>query len=119
MPVLNAFLSIPVHLAVPISLGTMVVGSSVGSLSFMGLGYIDQVKHPGLYPPLSLGWFNLIAFLGIGLSSVAFAQLGPRLAHRTSPQRYKLLLAIVYVYIGLRLVIRGLYQLQGLVPPIP
>ncbi|RLF11338.1 MAG: hypothetical protein DRJ69_01980 [Thermoprotei archaeon] len=119
MPVLNAFLSIPVHLAVPISLGTMVVGSSVGSLSFMALGYVDQVKHPGLYPPLSFGWFNLIAFLGIGLSSVAFAQLGPRLAHRTSPQRYKLLLAIVYVYIGLRLVLRGLYQLQGIAPPIP
>lgn len=119
MPVLNAFLSIPVHMAVPISLGTMVIGSGVGSLSFMGLGFLDQVKHPQLYPPLSLGWFNLIAFLGIGLSSIAFAQLGPRLAHKTSPQRYKLLLAIVYVYIGLRLVVRGLYQLQGLMPPIP
>ena len=119
MPVLNAFLSIPVHMAVPISLGTMVIGSSVGSLSFMALGYLDQVKHPELYPPLSLGWFNLIAFLGIGLSSVVFAQLGPRIAHRTSPQRYKILLAAVYVYIGVRLILRGIFQLQGLVPPIP
>jgi len=119
MPVLNAFLSIPVHMAVPISLGTMVVGSGVGSISFMCLGLLDQVRHPSLYPPLSLGWFNLIAFLGIGLSSVVFAQVGPRIAHRTSPQRYKLLLAAVYVYIGVRLVLRGLYQLQGLTPPIP
>ncbi len=119
MPVLNAFLSIPVHMAVPISLGTMVIGSGVGSLSFMCLGFLDQVKHPDLYPPLSLGWFNLIAFLGIGLSSVAFAQVGPRIAHRTSPQRYKLLLATVYAYIGIRLMLRGVYQLQGLAPPIP
>jgi len=63
MSVLNAFLSIPVHPTVPISLGTMVLGSSIGSLPFMKLGYLDQVKHPDLYPSLSLGWFNLIALL--------------------------------------------------------
>ena len=119
MPVLNVFLLIPIHMAVPISLGTMVVGSGVGSLSFIGLGHLDQIKHPDLYPPLSLGWFNLIAFLGIGLSSIVFAQIGPRIAHRTSPQRYKLLLAAVYTYIGVRLILRGIYQLQGLIPPIP
>jgi len=119
MPVLNTLLRIPVHVAVAVSLATMVVGSSVGTLSFMALGHIDQMQHPLDYPEFSFGWFNLLAFLGIGVASVIFAQLGPRLAHRTSPSRFKILLALVYLYIGARLVINGVAQLQGLAPLIP
>lgn len=119
MPILNSILAVPVHYAVALSLGTMIIGSSVGALFFGILGRMDQRTHPDAYPPLSFGWFNLLLFLGLGLTSVVFAQIGPRLAHRTSPKRYKVLLAVVYFYIGFRLVIRGLYQLQGLAPPIP
>ncbi|RLG53906.1 MAG: hypothetical protein DRO00_02690 [Thermoproteota archaeon] len=119
MPVLNAILKIPIHYAVGISLGSMVVGSSVGAVSFGILGRIDQLKHPELYPPMTFGWFNLIAFLGLGLTSVVSAQLGPRLAHMTSPKKFKVLLALVYLYIGLRLAIRGVFQLMGQAPPIP
>ncbi|RLG52009.1 MAG: hypothetical protein DRN96_03915 [Thermoproteota archaeon] len=113
MPVLNALLHIPVHIAVPISLATMVVGSSIGASSFAVLGRIDQLKHPSEYPPLSFGWFNLIAWLSIGVPSVLLAQLGPKLAHRTPPARFKILLALVYTYIGVRLVLNGLLQLTG------
>ncbi|MDF2955693.1 MAG: Sulfite exporter TauE/SafE/YfcA [Candidatus Alkanophagales archaeon MCA70_species_2] len=119
MPVLNSFLGVPVHLAIPISLASMCIGSSVGALSFASLGHLDQLRNPTMYPPLSFGWFNLTAFAFIGVTSILFAQLGPRLAHRTSPQRFKILLAILYVYIGIRLILRGIYQLQGLVPPLP
>ncbi|RLF10910.1 MAG: hypothetical protein DRJ62_04430 [Thermoprotei archaeon] len=119
MPVLNALLGVPLHAATPISLGTMVIGSTVGALSFIGFGLSDQLVHPLEYPPLSFGWFNLIAWLLLGVSSVALAQVGPILAHKTHPARYKLLLAVVYFYIGLRLIIRGVFQAQGLAPPIP
>ncbi|MHC1635263.1 MAG: sulfite exporter TauE/SafE family protein [Candidatus Methanospirareceae archaeon] len=119
MPVLNSFLSIPVHLAVPLSLATMCIGSSVGATSFALLGHLDQIRNAAIYPPLSFGWFNLIAFAFIGIVSILFAQLGPILAHRTSPQKFKILLAALYVYIGIRLILRGIYQLQGLTPPLP
>ena len=119
MPVLNTILRIPVHIAVSVSLATMVIGSSIGSLSFIILGYLDQLRHPLDYPSFSFGWFNLIAFLGIGIASVIFAQIGPRLAHRTTPSRFKMLLAIVYAYIGVRLVTNGVLQLLGMPSIIP
>ncbi len=119
MPVLNSILKIPVHLAVPLSLATMVIGSSVGSVSFGLLGRIDQAANPLSYPPLSFGWFNLLAFLTIGLPSVLFAQLGPRLAHKTPPEKFKLFLAILYVYIGIRLCLNGFCQLKGLPRLLP
>lgn len=113
MPVLNTLLHVPVHLAVPVSLATMVIGSSVGAVSFAGLGRIDQLKHPADYPQWSIGWFNLLAWLSIGVPSILLAQVGPKLAHKTSPARYKILLAVVYTYIGVRLVVNGLLQLTG------
>lgn len=119
MPMLNTLLRIPVHTAVSISLATMVIGSLVGALSFITLGHIDQLQHPLDYPEFSIGWFNLLAFSSIGLASIIFAQLGPKLAHKTSPSKFKVLLAVVYVYIGIRLVINGILQLKGLTPLIP
>ena len=119
LPILNSFLSVPIHLAVPISLATMALGSLVGALSFSMLGHLDQILRPEAYPPLSFGWFNLTAFLSIGLMSIASAQLGPILAHKVSPKRFKTLLAALYIYIGVRLILRGIFQLQGLTPPIP
>mgnify|MGYP003876861285 FL=1 len=119
MPVLNTFLQIPVHFAVPLSIATMIIGSSVGAVSFAVLGHLDQIRHPADYPPMTFGWFNLYAWLGLGVTSIILAQLGPRVAHRTSPQRYKVLLGIVYAYIGVRLVVNGVFWLQGLHPPIP
>ena len=119
VPVLNTILRIPIHIAVPISLATMVIGSSVGSSSFAWLGHIDQIKHATAYPPYTFGWFNLTAFLLIGVPSIILAQVGPYLSQRTSPQRFKILLAILYIYIGVRLTINGLFQLQGFPPPIP
>ncbi|MHA1238194.1 MAG: sulfite exporter TauE/SafE family protein [Candidatus Odinarchaeia archaeon] len=119
VPVLNTLLEIPILLSVALSLGTMIVGSSVGALSFAILGSFDQALHPLDYPELSFGWFNLTAFLIIGVPSVLFAQVGPKLAHKTSPKKFKALLAAVYVYVGVRLIVNGLLQIQGLPSLIP
>jgi len=119
MPVLNTIIGIPVQMAVSISLATMVIGSSVGFISFITLGYNDSIIHASEYPMYSVGWFNLLAFLGIGVSSIIFAQIGPILTRKISPKKFKFLLAIVYVYIGIRLIVNGIFQLQGLNAPIP
>jgi len=115
MPVLNTLLEVPVIFAEAISLTTMMVGSSVGAASFGVLGSLDQALHPEDYPAVSFGWFNLAAFLSIGVASIFAAQLGPKLAHKVDPKRFKALLAIVYV--GIRL--KGLCQLMGIPSPIP
>jgi len=119
MPVLNTLLAVPALFAVPISLATMIIGSFVGALSYGILGSLDQALHPSEYPSLTFGWFSLEMFIFIGIASVILAQIGPRLAHRTDPKRFKILLAIVYVYIGIRLIINGSFQLSGLPAPIP
>jgi hypothetical protein len=119
LPILNSFLLVPIHLAVPVSLATMALGSLIGALSFGLLGHLDQLYRPEAYPPLSFGWFNLVAFLSIGLASIASAQIGPKITHKVSPKRFKILLAALYIYIGVRLILRGIFQLQGLIPPIP
>lgn len=119
MPVLNAVLAIPVLFAVEISLSTMVIGSAVGSSMFGLLGSIDQAANPSSYPAWTFGWFNLELFLVIGVASIIFAQIGPHLAHKTNPKQFKILLAAVYVYVGIRLVVNGFLQLQGLPALIP
>lgn len=119
VPVLNALLLVPIHIAIPLSLATMVIGSSVGSICFSLLGSLDQALHPEDYPPLSFGWFNAFAFLTIGIASIVTAQIGPIIAHKTPPRRLKLLLALLYTYIGIRLVVRGICQLMGIPPIIP
>ena len=119
VPTLNVLLEIPIHLTIPISIGTMILGSGIGVTCYGILGFLDQLKHPNEYPPYSLGWFNLMLFLLLGVPSVIFAQIGPKLAHKTPPKKLKILLAILYVYIGIRLTINSLMQLQGLKPIIP
>ncbi len=108
MPMLNTVLEVPARKAVSISVGTMVIGSSVGALFFAALGSINP---GGVLPPGSIGWFNIPVFIALGISSVIFAQLGGRATHRVSPKRLKILLAIVYIYVGLRLI--GILAMLG------
>jgi len=119
MPVLNTILGVPALFAVALSLSTMVVGSLVGAISYSIFGGIDQAIHPADYPPFTFGWFSLGAFIFIGVSSIILAQFGPKLAHKIDPKRFKILLAIIYIYIGVRLIVNGIFQLFGLPAPIP
>ncbi len=108
VPMLNTVLSVPARYAVAISVGTMVIGSSVGAIMFAALGSLTPASS---LPPGSIGWFNIPVFIALGLSSVVFAQLGARATHRISPKKFKILLALVYVYVGLKLT--GVLALLG------
>jgi len=58
-------------------------------------------QHPGL-PELSLGFIYLPALIGIVATSVLFARLGARLAHRLDAALLKRIFAVVMLLVGLR-----------------
>jgi len=109
VPVLNTILGVPIHQVVALSQATMVIGSSVGALTFVILSLIRQV---GNLPSLSLGYFNLVAWLALVATSIPLAQVGAIVVHRLSAKRLKFLLAILYIYVGLKLI--GVFSWLGL-----
>lgn len=68
----------------------------VGTISFMILGWHDPVL-----PEHSLGFIYLPAVIGIALTSMFFAPVGAKLAHKLSPRILKLLFALMLVVVGL------------------
>jgi len=109
MPALNTVLGIPIHQALAISQATMIIGSSVGALTFVILGFFHNL---GELPPLSLSYFNLATWLALVATSIPMAQVGAILAHKLHPKHLKLSLAILYVYVGLKLI--GVFSWLGL-----
>lgn len=109
VPSLNTILGVPIHQAVGLSNATMVVGSSVGALTFLTLGLLRHVADQPLW---SFGYFNLIAWLSLVITSIPLAQVGAIASHRVSPQRLKILFALLYVYVGLKLT--GVFTMLGL-----
>ena len=93
-------MDVPIHSAVALSMGTMIVGSSTGALTFLGLGVYRGIQTILLW---TIGYLNMVAFLSLSVTSVILAQFGAMTAHRLSPQRLRLLLAIVYAYVGVKL----------------
>jgi uncharacterized membrane protein YfcA len=109
MPGLNTILDVPIHQAVALSNATMVVGSSVGALTFFVLGL---VRHVADQPMWTVSYLNLAAWFLLVVSSIPLAQVGAVASHRVSPQRLKILFALLYVYVGLKLV--GVFTWLGL-----
>jgi len=109
VPGLNTILGVPIHQAVSISQATMVIGSSVGALTFFILSLFRSLTD---LPPLSLGYFNLVAWLALVVTSIPLAQVGAVVAHKLNEKRLKFLLAILYVYVGLKLI--GVFTWLGL-----
>ena len=109
VPALNTILGVPIHQGVALSQATMVVGSSVGALTFVILGLFRNLT--GL-PAWSLSYFNLAAWLLLVATSIPMAQVGAVAAHKLSAKRLKFLLAILYIYVGLKLI--GLFTWLGL-----
>lgn len=109
VPSLNTILDVPIHHAVGLSNATMVVGSSVGALTFVVLGF---VRHVADQPVWSLSYFNVAAWFFLVLSSIPLAQVGAIASHRVPPQRLKILFALLYIYVGLKLV--GVFTQLGL-----
>lgn len=109
VPSLNTILGVPIHQAVALSQATMVIGSSVGALTFLILGLFRSLTQ---LPPLSLSYFNLVAWLALVATSIPLAQVGAIVAHKVSKKRLKFLLALLYIYVGLKLI--GVFAWLGL-----
>lgn len=66
-----------------------------GSLGFVLTGL--QTAH---LPPQSLGYIYLPAFIGISISSVLFARVGAKLAHRLPAATLKKIFALLLIIVG-------------------
>ncbi len=109
VPSLNTVLGMPIHVSVAVSQATMVIGSGIGALTFVTLGIIRQAQ--GL-PDFNVGYLNLVAWLALAIASIPMAQVGANVAHKLSPKRLKFLLALLYVYVGVKLI--GVFKWMGL-----
>lgn len=109
VPALNTILGVPIHQGVALSQATMVIGSSVGALTFIILGLLRNLTN---LPMWSLSYFNLVAWLALVVTSIPLAQAGAVVAHKLSAKRLKFLLALLYVYVGLKLI--GVFAWLGL-----
>lgn len=92
--------SVPMQQAVATSAACGLPIAMAGALSFMWLGW----DNPQL-PAWSLGFVYLPALAGIAVSSMFFARLGARLAHRLSPRVLKRLFALLLFSVGLSFLI--------------
>ena len=88
--------SVPIQQAVATSAACGLPIAIAGALSFMFTGW----GNPNL-PPWSVGFVYLPALLGIAMTSMFFARLGARLAHRLSPLLLKRLFALLLLSVGL------------------
>jgi hypothetical protein len=85
----------PIRQAVAISSACGFPIALAGAVSYILLGWTKTTL-----PPWSLGYVYLPALLGILLTSVPFAPLGARLAHRWPTVRLRTLLALVLIAVG-------------------
>lgn len=86
---------LPMHQAVATSAACGVPVAVFGALSYVAFGW----HHPML-PAYSLGYVYLPAVVGVALTSMVFARVGVRLAHRLSVRRLKQLFAVLQIGIG-------------------
>ncbi|MCG8314239.1 MAG: sulfite exporter TauE/SafE family protein [Pseudomonadales bacterium] len=71
-----------------------------GATGFMLTGW----QHPEL-PSYSLGFVYLPAFLGIGVTSVVFAQVGAKFAHRMPAETLKKCFGGLLIVVGIKLIV--------------
>lgn len=71
------------------------------------LGIIPDFINPLLrnpFPPFTVGYVNLLAFAALIVTSIPFSMLGAWASVRVSPKKLSILLAITYIYVGLKLI---------------
>jgi uncharacterized membrane protein YfcA len=76
--------------------------SVVGALTYVATGW----NTPGL-PPYSTGHVYWPALLGIVLTSVVFARLGARLAHKVHTVSLRRMFAVLLIVVGIKLSVGG------------
>ena len=70
-----------------------------GAVGFMVTGWDEPV------PEFSIGYVYIPALIGIALTSVIFAQVGARLAHRLPAATLKKIFAGLLVAVGIKLLV--------------
>jgi uncharacterized membrane protein YfcA len=69
------------------------------------LGYAVAGMNVPALPPWSVGFVYVPAFLGISVTSVPFAPLGARLAHRLKGATLRRIFAVFLVLMGLKVAV--------------
>lgn len=92
--------SVPMQQAVATSAACGLPIAIAGALSFVYTGWNEADL-----PQWSLGFVYLPALLGIAVTSMFFARVGARLAHRLSPRLLKRLFALLLFSVGLSFLI--------------
>lgn len=87
---------LPMHRAVATSAACGIPVAVFGALSYVVFGW-----HNAALPAYSLGYVYLPAVVGVALTSMVFARVGVRLAHRLSVKRLKQWFALLQVGVGL------------------
>ncbi|MHA1607977.1 MAG: sulfite exporter TauE/SafE family protein [Candidatus Freyarchaeota archaeon] len=91
----------------PILHHVLKIGSVLGVVPI-----VNQLNPVKIAPPFSIGFVNLLAFAALAVTSIPLSRAGAWAAHKVSPRRLAILLAIVYIYVGLKLM--GIFSLLGL-----
>ncbi len=93
----------PIHKAVATSAVFGLCIALPGALAFVASGWGDARLPPG-----SLGFVNLIGFLFIAPTTVLFAPLGAKLAHRLSQRHLSLVFGVFLLVVSVRMLLRML-----------
>lgn len=64
------------------------------------IGFVLTGRHASPLPEHALGYIYLPAFIGISISSVLFARLGAKLAHRLPAATLKKIFAVLLIIVG-------------------
>lgn len=88
----------PIRNAVAISSACGFPIAVAGSMTYIALGLDKTVLPPG-----SLGYVYLPAFAGIVTTSIPFAPMGARLAHRLPTRKLRRMFAVVVLIVGTKL----------------
>jgi uncharacterized membrane protein YfcA len=98
---------LPVLLGYHVSLNNAVASSSAGTLvtAFTGTVIYLFIAQGQIPLPNSIGYINIPAFLGMGISSLCTTSLGVKLSHVLSPSLIKKIFAIALGLTGLTMVL--------------
>lgn len=98
---------VPLLLGYRVSLQNAVASSSAGTLatSFVGTIIYLFVAYGKPSLPDTIGYVNIPAFLGIGISSLCATSLGCKLAHTLPPTIIKRIFAVVLAITGFSMIV--------------
>jgi uncharacterized membrane protein YfcA len=99
VPLLNLLLKFPTHKAIGTSTAFIVFASIGGIITYIFTG----MNATGL-PPYSVGYVNLVQLVVLAGFSIPMARVGVKAAHKLSAKNLQYLLAILLIYIALKMI---------------